>query len=479
MNPSIEIHFRQWATRITIVFVIATVLLSMGCRATNVTERRTAGPPPNLIVLLADDAGYADFGFTGNAEFRTPSLDQLAREGTVLEQSYVTASVCSPSRAGLLTGRYQQRFGHEYNLPYTANVPRGLPLTERTLAAHLGHEGYQCAAFGKWHLGAHEGYHPLDRGFDHFAGFLGGSRSYFPVEEPRATHQWYVDREPVGDPPSTYVTKRIAADAERFLRSRKASPFFMYVSFTAVHTPMHAQPEDLATFDTIAKPKRRKLAAMTRALDRAVGDILRVLEETGAAKNTVVWFVNDNGGATNNGSDNGRFRGMKGSKWEGGIRVPAIVRWPGVTKPSTRLVHPVSTLDIASTALAAVADRQPLDRELDGIDLYQSFIDPQSPRHRTLYWRRGPAAAIRDGRWKLIRVETNPITLFDVSTDPEEQHNVAGRHPEVVGRLRAALDRWESELVEPLWTTGKVWRDNQIRKHRLDVIGRDAERKLP
>ncbi|MEM7261110.1 MAG: sulfatase-like hydrolase/transferase [Planctomycetota bacterium] len=477
--------------------VATSVLLFAGCARTPTTPDRieTAAKPrpprPNVVLIVCDDAGYADFGFTtearapGSEVVATPRLDELANSGVVLERAYVAASVCSPSRAALLTGRYPQRFGHEFNLPYRKNEPLGLPLSEQTIADRLRARGYACGAFGKWHLGVHAGYRPLDRGFDVFSGLLGGSRSYFAQEggataEPRP-RAWMQDHDPIADPEGSYVTDRIADGAIEFIQSHASEPFFAYVAFTAPHTPMHALESDLdAVGDSETPERRRALLALMRSLDRSVGSILDALNEAGVSDRTLIWFINDNGGATNNGSDNGILRGMKGSKWEGGVRVPAVVRWPGVVRPGTRDRRIVSALDILPTALAATGTPAPRAAGLDGIDLAPRWRDERAGDDRgPLFWRRGPAAAVLDGNWKLIRVEDNPPLLFDLATDPGETVNLSETKPELAAKLLRQLAVWEQGLVEPLWDTGERWRKNQVRKHRLEVRGRAAERKLP
>lgn len=432
-----------------------------------------AAADTNVVLVVVDDAGYVDFGFTGCEDWRTPHIDRLASEGVVCTQGYVSASVCSPSRAGMLTGRYQQRFGHEFNLAQGM----GLPLSERTIADRLGAHGYVCGVVGKWHLGSQAGYHPLDRGFDEFFGVLSGARSYWALDESAArTRRLMVGRTLIDEPDELYLTTRLGREAAAFIDRHADQPFFLYLPFTAVHTPMHAREVDLEAFDGIDE-RRRTLAAMTVALDDAVGHVLDALDRHGLADDTLVIFINDNGGATNNASDNGAYRGMKGSKFEGGVRVPFVLRWPARLEPG-QFDAPVISLDLAPTALAAVGAEMPA--EMDGVDL-APFItgEIEGAPHQRLYWRRGVAAAIRDGDWKLIRVETNPVMLFDLARDPGERTNVAADHPEVVADLLAALSAWEGDLAEPLWTEGERWRLNQIRKHRETIRTRDQERELP
>jgi arylsulfatase A-like enzyme len=440
-----------------------------------------AGGQPNIVLIITDDAGYADFGFTGCADWETPAIDRLAREGVTFSQGYVTAAVCSPSRAGLLTGRYQQRFGHEFNLvAYTATGANGLSLDERTIADYLKHAGYETGAIGKWHLGEADEYHPTRRGFDEFHGLLKGSRSYWALDEdaPRARRLLDGDKT-IAEPDDLYVTDWITAKTVAAIRRDRSAPFFLFVSYTAVHTPMHAKEEDLAGVAGVEPQRRRKLAAMTEALDRGISEILHAIDDAGIDDQTLVIFLNDNGGATNNGSSNGPYRGMKGSKWEGGIRVPMVIRYPGVLPAGAVYDEPVMSFDLTATALA-IADALPGDRRLDGVDL-RPFVRGQTnkPPHEALFWRRGVAAAVRAGDMKLIRVETNPVMLFDLASDPGETTNLAPERPEIVAELTRRLEQWEEGLAEPTWVTADPWRRNQILKHRMEVVGREAERELP
>ena len=433
---------------------------------------------PNIVILFADDAGYMDFGFTGTDDLKTPRIDQLASEGVICTQGYVTASVCSPSRAGLLTGRYQQRFGHETNL---RGKDVGLPISERTLADRLGKFGYTSCAIGKWHLGGNEEQHPLSRGFDEFHGFLLGSRTYFSkAKKDKIDQQSLMNgREIVPEDDNRYLTDWMAEEANTFISSHTETPFFLYVAFNAVHTPMQSPPELLLEFPEIKNTKRQKLAGMTLSLDLAIGSIMDTLKAEGLDENTLVFFLNDNGGATINASNNGPLRGMKGSKWEGGIRVPYVIRWTNHLEPG-RYDNAISSLDIAATALTLAGDTKEHMSDLDGVNILPFITqNVKGVPHDTLFWRRGPAGAVRQGDWKIIRVDDQPPLLFNLKTDIGETINLADNQPEKVAQLLELYDAWESGLVEPLWVAEKIWTDRQIAKHKMDVIGRDAERKIP
>lgn len=457
----------------------------------------TAQDRPNVVVILSDDAGYGDFGFTDGQVVRTPSIDRIAEEGARLTQFYATASVCSPSRAGFVTGRYQQRFGHHSNLTGDASAAGlGMSPDERTVADHLAARGYTTGIIGKWHLGRAEGLRPTDRGFHEFHGLIGGSRSFFPInaedrvrvmqhsvvdESGGVTTEWINEHAIEG----FYVTDWMGEQAASFIERHAGGdePFYLFVSFTAPHTPMDALPADLEAVAGIEPEVRRIYAAMQVALDRNVGRVLGAIDDAGVAENTMVVFFNDNGGATNNGSDNGRFRGMKGGKWEGGIRVPAAIRWPGVVEPGTTFTPIASSMDLTATAVAAAGG--PLDdaATLDGRDLAPAFATSgplnDDAVHETLFWERGPAGAVRQGPWKLIFTDATEPMLYHIPADPSETNDLAAEHPDVVEKLMAAYESWHAETVEPLWREGEKWENFQRRKHRPEVLGRDAERKLP
>ena len=459
--------------------LIAAILVDVAAPVGGSIQALT-GPQPNIIVIVSDDAGWSDFGFQGSPDVPTPNLDALRAGGVRFERGYVTASVCSPSRAGLLSGRYQQRFGHDTNMPVGSSF--GMPGTEQTLAERLHITGYATAAVGKWHLGYMPSMRPLQQGFDRFHGQLAGSRSYMPYpDDTKKAHYRQRDGDTlVMDEASRFdwVTGYFGSTGAALVRELAPSkPFFLYLAFTAPHTPMQAPPEDLDALDG-APSKRKTYRAMQRAMDRAVGDVLAAVEASGEADRTIVWFVNDNGGATTNASDNGGLRGMKGSKFEGGLRVPMVLRWPGVVAPGSTFAEPVSTLDIGATVIAAA---QGDASGLDGVDLRRSLTGADSnPPHEALFWRRGPIAAVLEGRrWKMIRVGTGQFLLYDLKQDESETTNVALLHPEVVQRLQAALVQWEAGLVEPGWKADQKWIDNQIRKHQTDIDTRAKERTLP
>lgn len=423
---------------------------------------QAAEPPgrrPNILFIVGDDMGFADTGFHGCKDIPTPNLDALAASGVRFTSGYVSGPYCSPSRAGLMTGRYQTRFGHEFN----PGKGQGLPLTETTIADRLKAAGYVTGVVGKWHLGAH----PQKRGFDEFFGFLGGATEYINCGEiMRGT-------EPVKNP--DYTTDIFGREAAAFIErhssagpAQQAKPWFLYLAFNAVHTPMQATDDRLAKFPAIADQKRRTYDAMMLAMDENIGIVLRKLAETGLDKNTLVCFISDNGGptmpgTTQNGSRNDPLRGSKRTTLEGGIRVPFVVSWPGRIKPGV-YAQPAIQLDLTATALVAAGLEARPDWKLEGVNLLPYLSGEKAgPPHDALYWRFGRQMAIRAGDWKLVRYDSNADTrtgrhgqpataakLYNLADDIGETKDLAAARPDKVAELQAKWDKWNELNVPPL-----------------------------
>ncbi|MGJ8682555.1 sulfatase [Paraglaciecola sp.] len=417
---------------------------------------------PNILFILSDDAGYADFGFHGSKEFHTPNLDEFAKQGVRFEQAYVTAAVCGPSRAGLLTGKYQQRFGYEEN-----NVPgymsysgltgddMGLPLTEKTIGNYLQDLGYRTAIFGKWHMGDADRFHPLKRGFDEFVGFRTGARSYYemsPKEQKQDPNKRMERGFGVFEEPKTYVTDFLADETINFIKNNKTKPFFAYLSLNAVHTPMQARPEHLALYSNL-KGKRKTLAAMTYAMDIAIAKVLKTLEEQGIADNTIVVYTNDNGGPSDsNHSNNFPLSGSKANHLEGGIRVPMLVRWPNTFKANSVYSYPVSFLDFLPTFVQAGGGSVSDISDIDGVDLKPFVVGENANRpHQTLYWKKENRGVVRIGDWKFLRYPDRPAELYNLANDLSELNNLAAQYPDKVKTMYKALFNWELSLERPLW----------------------------
>ena len=410
---------------------------------------------PNILLIVGDDMGYGDVGFHGCEDIPTPNLDRLAAGGARFRSGYVSGPYCSPTRAGLLTGRYQQRFGHEFN---PGGPMTGLPVSQTTIADQLKAADYATALVGKWHLGSQAAMRPQQRGFTEFFGFLGGAHSYFDAEK------MLRGDEPIKD--MDYSTDAFGREAVSFIERHQQKPWFLYLAFNAVHTPMHATPEWLEKVSGFRDPQRRTYAAMMLAMDDAVGKVLETLDRTGQRGRTLVMFVSDNGGPTMpgvtvNGSVNTPLRGSKRTTLEGGIRVPFVVSWPGRIQPSV-VDTPVIQLDLAATALAAAGVQSSVP--LDGVNLLPHLEGQTGPVHDALYWRFGTQMAIRSGDYKLVRYDrqadsatlrrnagVTAARLYNLANDISETQDLAETMPDKVRELQEKWDVWNSGNVEPLW----------------------------
>jgi arylsulfatase A-like enzyme len=422
---------------------------------------------PNLIVIMTDDQGYADVGFNGGKDIPTPNLDSIAQNGVRFTSGYVVYPVCSPSRAGFITGRYPQRFGYERNPRFQpGNRISGLALTETTLADALGKVGYHSGIIGKWHLGAHPDLHPLKRGFHEFFGHLGGGARYFPDELTlkQATGdmdegdsyrlQILRNHEPVRT--TQYLTDEFSNAAVQFVTRNKAKPFFLFLSYNAPHTPMQAAEKYLRRFANLQNPQRRTYAAMVSAVDDGVGRLLAALRELKLETNTLVFFLSDNGGPTAaNASNNRPLRGAKSDPWEGGIRVPFAAQWPGQLPKGMVYDQPVLSLDIFATIAALTGAPSNPARPLDGVNLlpYLTGKYTNSP-HEVVYLRKFDqgAFAVRRGDYKLVIPRTGAAPqLFNLATDLGETTNLAATQPDILRELEQLRVAWSAQLVPPVF----------------------------
>jgi arylsulfatase A-like enzyme len=414
---------------------------------------------PNILFIVGDDMGFGDVGFNGCKDIPTPNLDALAAAGVRFTNGYVSGPYCSPTRAGLMTGRYQEKFGHEFN---PGGGGQGLPLTETTIADRLRAAGYVTGLVGKWHLGAKADMHPQKRGFDEFFGFLGGAHDYFKSAGIlRGT-------EPVTE--LDYTTDAFGREVMSFIERHNGHPWFCYLAFNAVHTPMEATDDRLAKFPNETNKPRRTYDGMMLALDEVVGRVRAKLIETRQDQNTLVIFISDNGGPTMpgttiNASRNDPFRGSKRTTLEGGIHVPFLLSWPAQVKGGRTFEQPAIQLDLTATALAAAgADVKP-EWKLDGVNLMPYLSgEKKDPPHDALYWRFGEQMAIRAGDYKLVRYDTNADTmtgakkqpvsaakLYDLAHDVGESKDLSAAMPEKVKELQSKWDAWNATLVKPLW----------------------------
>ena len=415
---------------------------------------------PNILVLYSDDAGYADFGFQPECrpemKTLTPNIDRIATEGARFTDAYMSGCVCSPSRAGLMTGIYQQRYGYDNNLP--PGTKDGLPLDVTFGSKRLQKLGYRTGLIGKWHLGYPEAFHPNKRGFDWFYGLLQGSRPYHAMDK-ASPHRVILEN----DTPTKeegYVTDRFGDAACRFIRESKEKPFYLFVSFTSPHGPLQPKEEDLKRLEHIDEKKRKNYAGLIVSLDDNVGKILKCLETEGLADDTVVIFTNDNGGQTATGADNTPLQGKKGTLYEGGVRVPCAVRWPGKIQPGSVVRDPVIALDLTPTFVELAGGTVEDSWKLDGTSILGCLTGTKDGlAERPLFWRQHGSTgdrAMRLGPWKLThpRSKGQAPMLFNLTEDIGEGTDLANKKPEVLKSMLTRLDAWEAELMEPRWGPG-------------------------
>ena len=449
------------------------------------------GRAPNVVLILVDDLGYGELGSYGGTEIPTPHLDRLAGEGIRFTDAYVTASFCAPSRAALLTGRYQTRFGFELNPTgaWNDDPAIGLPTEQRTLADHLREAGYVTGLVGKWHLGASARFHPQRRGFDEFFGFLHEGHYYVPP--PRSGHitwlrrrvlpdgsqgRWtspdgrmiwtthmgrfepdYDANNPIvrGSQPvieTANLTDAFSREAEDFIIRYRAQPFFLYLAYSAVHSPLQGADPYMQKFAHLPDIQRRIFAAMLAQLDDGIGRVLQRLQREDLERQTLVIFLSDNGGATRElTSSNYPLRGEKGQYLEGGIRVPMIVRWPEHLPAGRTETRMASTLDLLPTILAAAGAQVPPD--LDGTNMLPHLTgETDLPIREQHYWRMGGRAALRLGNWKIHRpAAKRPWELYDLANDVGEAEDLAAEYPQQLQELIDSFEKLDAEMIEPLW----------------------------
>jgi arylsulfatase A-like enzyme len=450
---------RDLSKPLIIAFLIASIFSDVAAQA----NMRASGRP-SVVLILMDDLGYGDIGSYGVKDARTPNLDRLAREGVRLTDAYANGANCSPTRAGLITGQYQQRYDIEWPLGAVAgDSARGLTATGGTLPALLKKNGYTTGLIGKWHLGFKPEFGPNAHGFDEFFGFRSGAVGYYSHRQGDGTPDLYENTTPVEVP--GYLTDEITRRAVSFVDRHSTEPFFLEVAYNAVHWPFdvpdmpasarHDVPQPTATGDmrlyqspNASMPATRgDYVRMLERADEGVGKILAALERKGLTKNTLVIFTNDNGGEWL--SRNAPLSNRKSTLWEGGIRVPLILRWPGQLPPNKSSAQVAITMDLTASILAATGVTIPTAYKLDGMNLLPSLSGRSPVVERQLFWRiMRPRAqrAVRSGPWKLLQ-EGRDFYLFDVSEDPGERHDLTSAHPELVRKLNAALDEWEKDLA--------------------------------
>ena len=448
---------------------------------------------PNIVLILADDLGIGDVGAYRQGPIQTPHIDQLARNGIKFTQAYVTHPVCSPSRAGLVTGLYQQRHGWEFNVAQR-DKEFGMSTEVSTVADTLSEMGYQNGLIGKWHLGHQRQHHPVNRGFHNFFGVLDGGTTYINSETPGASfasiNSSMTQRAPLKRPNAIYrnfdevkvddyLTDVFTEEAVDFIQKNQHRPFFLFLSHITPHTPLQTIEKYSRRYEHISDKRARIYASMVASLDDSVGRIVKELESLGLSENTLIVFASDNGcaGYIEGACSNAPYSGFKRYHQEGGIRIPLIMSWDNFLPRGLTYKQPVITLDLYSTFVAAAG--QAGFSSIDSVNLIP-FVKKEvnSAPHKYLYWRSGPTYAIRDERWKLMRYSVAPYTardlgddgrltppkggwphelssekitlLYDLKADPSEQNNLADVHPEIVKRLTAEYETWASSLAKPM-----------------------------
>jgi arylsulfatase A-like enzyme len=410
---------------------------------------------PNIIVILTDDQGWADVGFNGATDIPTPNLDRLASEGVIFSNGYVSHPYCSPSRAGLLTGRYQARFGHDCNMPYDGknDATVGTPLSEKMISEALKEQGYRTSAIGKWHLGDHPDLYPPAQGFDHWFGFPGGGMNYWG-ESKNEIQTIYRNRKVVPEEELTYLTDDFTTEAISFITKKDKKPFFMYLAYNAPHAPDQATKEYLEKTKHIEYAGRSVYAAMVNAVDANVGKIDSTLIANGLKENTILVFLSDNGGRIEH-ADNRPFRGHKGMLFEGGIKVPFFITWPKKIKEKYTYNKPISSLDLFPTFLNAAGGKAKKESQLDGVDLLPFILQKtQETPHETLFWRSSGnfEYAVRKGNYKLYKsAYKNKTLLFDLEKDHLERYDISNKNPEIIVALEEAYKKWDAKNMAPGW----------------------------
>ena len=430
------------------------LILALGCFSLLVSCSSKTDSKPNIIIILADDAGYSDFGFMGSDEIKTPNLDQLALDGVTFNNAYVSASVCSPSRAGLLTGMYQQRFGHECNLD--SDVNNSFDPNQITIAEALKTEGYNTGLIGKWHLGDKTQNHPLKNGFDYFWGFISGARNYFydPNEEFRNSIRNVVENY-TQTKFDGYLTDVLGDKAIGFINKNHESnnPFFLFLSFNAPHTPMHAKDDVLEKFKD---NPRQVYASMMWSMDEAIGNVVEALKENDQYDNTIIYFLSDNGAAMSNDASPFPFKGWKGNQYEGGIKTPMIMTWKNKIKSNTQFDGFISALDIFKTSLEASSVNKEYMVNADGKNI-MNYLNDNNIKNENLFWRKDKMATVRSGDYKLIRLNDTSTVLYNIKKNYFEDFDLKINEPQVHDSLFKLLSSWENTLIDPNWIENRNW----------------------
>ena len=427
-------------------------------QAAHSAQRRQAiepSPPrPNFIIILADDMGYSDASCYGNTAYQTPHIDQLASEGMRFSDFHSSGAVCSPTRTGLLTGRYQQRAGIP-GVVYAApdrNRHHGLHTHEVVFAESLQKIGYRSGIVGKWHLGYRKKFNPIHHGFDLFRGYVSGNVDYFSHVDGVGIYDWWDGDELIQE--EGYTTHLITKHAVQFIEQNQDRPFCLVVAHETPHSPYQG-PNDQPVRG-VGQPKLRRgrkdirnaYREMMQEMDKGVGQVVATVKRLGLAQRTFVFFFSDNG-ATRNGS-NGPLRGFKGSLWEGGHRVPAVAWWPGTIQQGSVCAEPTICLDLMPTMLALAGTSVPKGHKLDGVNLVPVMLEGKTLGVRKLFWQTNRQRAIRQGPWKIVlnRSGQATLSLHNLEQDIGERRNLADQHPERVKAMLEAMEAWNENVAD-------------------------------
>ncbi|WP_299635296.1 sulfatase-like hydrolase/transferase [uncultured Tenacibaculum sp.] len=482
-------------------FVTLSVLLSFYSCINNKKETKeikekissltkTTTKRPNILVVLCDDLGYSDVGFNGAKDIKTPGLDKLAKNGTIFTDAYVAHPFCGPSRTSIMTGRYAHKIGGQFNLPRAhENAGLGITTKEEFISKTLQKSGYYTGAIGKWHLGTVQKYHPNNRGFDDFYGFLGGGHNYFPkqfkaeYEKQKANGNTKIrdyitplqfNGKEVDE--NEYITDALSREAINFINkaNQKNDPFFLYVSYNAPHTPLEAKEEDLKLYSHIKDKKRQIYAGMVHAVDRGVTNIVETLKKNHQLENTLIVFFSDNGGKLSKGATNYPLAEGKGSTNEGGYRVPMFFHWPNVVPSGKKFEHPISALDLYPTFTHLANAKLPDNKILDGKNIWNDFLHGKNSyeneniyalRHR-IEFKNHTDVGVRKNQWKALKTNNNNWTLYDIQNDPGEKNDLSKVHPKILDNLVKDAKNWSSTNQQPLWfhneRTAEQWEKNKM-----------------
>lgn len=449
-----------------------------GCAALPLV-RDTPPRQPDIILIFVDDLGYADLSVQGSEDIFTPNIDRIAANGVRFTSGYVTAPQCSPSRAGIMTGRYNQRFGHEANAEAAMQDRAGLATDQRTLGDAMQALGYRTATIGEWDLGRIPSAHPLNRGFDEFYGFYGASRPFLPgsTNPAHLLHDGHEVSPIETSGEDYYLTIHLTDKALDFMGRHRDEPHFLYLAYHAPHWPLQALPADYDRNAHIQEENRRRFAAIMTTLDDSVGRILDYLEAEGRADNTLLFFISDNGGPTGvvepdgtlafgqTTSRNDPLRGVKGQLYEGGIRVPFLAQWPGTIPAGVVEDTPVITIDILPTIASAAGPGLPDWIPTDGVDILPLMRGDSTLDPRRLYFRWMGQKAVREGRWKFVQMADRPAELYDIEADIAESRDLSASEPEVLARLQRAWFDWNEDNRKPMWR-----RPEQIEMMRRNYV---------